>query len=665
MPRKSGNYKTEKPHWWTTDLDKSKRDLAKARRRKSQQEEIYKNIRNKHLSNIRSAKMRTWRDFCDTAKENVWGKAFRWAKGTNRKYNRPPGSITYNGYVTKSPSETAKAFLNVFVPSAEVRLGPMTRTTIVNRLEEASHDEIKNAIWSLKMNKAPGPDEVTAKILRKAWPVVKTQLHQVMNDCLREARFPNTWKVANIVVIPKGKDKDPAYPKSYRPISLISSMSKVLESLIIRRLTEETKLDEETHQHGFTKGRSTITAMDEMFKWADRECPNRHVLGVFLDITGAFDNMSWTAMLDDLASMGGSTATEKLLRSYLENRVARITVEGRTVEKEMTKGCPQGSRLGPTLWKVAIKKIMVTLNKDAPNSMRAIAYADDIALLAGASRKETAISRQERAIEELKKWAGVYGLTFSGVKTQSMSIRGGLKPGYTIRFGTGTDTETVTSTSPIKYLGVMVDYKRNFWEHILTVSQKSETLYSRVRGMMLANWGLGHTAAAPIYKAVFLPRCTYAASVWEVALKTKKAIAKLASVQRRPLLAITGAYRTVSTMALQVLAGTLPLDLEIMLEAARQNAAKGLVSLPDLTRLRNDALSEWQNRWDENKKGEWTKIMIPDIKVRYNLPMAMDHYTSQIMTGHGDFKGKLHQFKLVDSPQCQCHEGARRYSTSC
>lgn len=181
----------------------------------------------------------------------------------------------------------------------------MTRTVTVNRLEEASPDEIKKAIWSLKMNKASGPDEITARILRKAWPVVKTQLCKIMNGCLREARFPSLWKVADIVVIPKGKDKDPSCPISYRPISLISSMSKILESLIIRRLVEETKLDSELHQHGFTEGRSTITAMNELFDWADRECPNRHVLGVFLDITGAFDNMSWTAMLDDLTSMGG------------------------------------------------------------------------------------------------------------------------------------------------------------------------------------------------------------------------------------------------------------------------------------------------------------------------------------------------------------------------
>lgn len=56
-------------------------------------------------------------------------------------------------------------------------------------------------------------------------------------------------------------------------------------------------------------------------------------------------------------------------------------------------------------------------------------------------------------------------------------------------------------------------------------------------------------------------------------------------------------------------------------------------------------------------KGEWTKRMILSVIERYHLPMEMDYYTTQMLTGRGDFRGKLHSFRLVNSPTCACALG--------
>lgn len=69
-------------------------------------------------------------------------------------------------------------------------------------------------------------------------------------------------------------------------------------------------------------------------------------------------------------------------------------------------------------------------------------------------------------------------------------------------------------------------------------------------------------------------------------------------------------------------------------------------------------LDEWQKRCEETPKGDWTRKMIPDIRRRYKLPLTMDHYTTQMLTGHGDFKVKFHQFKLVDRFECDCGDGS-------
>jgi len=68
-------------------------------------------------------------------------------------------------------------------------------------------------------------------------------------------------------------------------------------------------------------------------------------------------------------------------------------------------------------------------------------------------------------------------------------------------------------------------------------------------------------------------------------------------------------------------------------------------------------MNVWQARYAAEDKGEWTKKMIPDVRLRSCLPLILDHYTSQMLTGHGDFKAQLCRFKLVNSPNCKCAVG--------
>jgi len=58
--------------------------------------------------------------------------------------------------------------------------------------------------------------------------------------------------------------------------------------------------------------------------------------------------------------------------------------------------------------------------------------------------------------------------------------------------------------------------------------------------------------------------------------------------------------------------------------------------------------------YEATDKSEWTKIIIPDVAMRCALPLKLDHYTSQMLTGHGDFREQLHRFRLVNSPNCNC-----------
>lgn len=74
------------------------------------------------------------------------------------------------------------------------------------------------AIWRMHPSKAPGQDGMTAGMLRKAWPVLGNSLTNLFEKCLQEAIFPQIWRVAKLVIIPKSGKKDMSDPKTFRPI---------------------------------------------------------------------------------------------------------------------------------------------------------------------------------------------------------------------------------------------------------------------------------------------------------------------------------------------------------------------------------------------------------------------------------------------------------------
>jgi len=170
---------------------------------------------------------------------------------------------------------------------------------------------------------------------------------------------------------------------------------------------------------------------------------------------------------------------------------------------------------------------------------------------------------------------------------------------------------------------------------------------------------MGRLAAKIIYKAVFLPRISYAAEIWaESGCGLKKSIYALCSIQRAPLLAITSYYRTASTNCLSAVAGVLPLDLEVRRVALKCRLRNGTIDSRECEDGVQGLVAEWQIRHEETDKGEWIKTMIPDLARRCALLLKMDHYRAQFLTGHGDFKAKLHGFKLVRSTNCACGNGA-------
>ncbi|KAF0751260.1 Uncharacterized protein FWK35_00013546 [Aphis craccivora] len=454
--------------------------------------------------------MAAWRLFSGDFNKNIWGKAFRWAKNGTSVRKVPATMKNSDGSNTTTLEETAHLLLDTFFPKENGPAYDIRNTPFRQYSKVVDQQRVKAAVWRMRPSKAPGLDGITAGMLRKAWPVLGRELTSLYDRCITQATFPEIWKCANLVVIPNAGKTDLTNPKAYRPISLLPTMGKALETLIIQDMEEETGLNEHRQQHGFIPGKSTITALTEVNEWVDAsKC--RYVFRAFLDITGAFDNVGWRPVLSRLEDMGASNRTLNITNSYLTNRTVRLRLENHEYVRQLQRGCPQGSQLGPTLWKVAMTGLN-ELRLDDTASMTL--YADDIALLVGAARPHTAFGRIEKYMDALKAWAERFSLTFSPTKSQLLSLKGGLKPMYSVGFGSKADDPRIHASDTVRYLGVIMDPRRSYWHHIQYLKDKSKNLYTRLRCMTSANWGMGRDVAKIIYEAVYLPRITYAAQIW-------------------------------------------------------------------------------------------------------------------------------------------------------
>lgn len=366
--------------------------------------------------------------------------------------------VDSNGTSTRTLKEMAELLLGTFFSRQRNNRAFTISGPITEYGRTVDVDGVKAAIWRMGPGKAPGTDGVTAGVLRKAWPILAQDITHLFSACIEDAIFPEIWKDAKLVVRPKPEKTDRSSPKSYRPVSLLPALAKALETLIIQDLEEETGLNDYGAQHGFVPGRSTITAMKNLYNWVD-DSRSRHVIGVFLDITGAFDNVGWFPVLSRLNALGASLRTIRMVQSYLRGRSACLTLEKDWNIINIERGCPQGSQLGPTLLKVAMTSISdIKLDESAS----VVLYADDIALLVGAARPQTAQKRIEGYLEGLKTWATEYELTFSPAKSQMISIKGGLKPGYTVGFGTEANAPRIVASGTARYLGVILDPRRSY-----------------------------------------------------------------------------------------------------------------------------------------------------------------------------------------------------------
>ncbi|GFV54734.1 RNA-directed DNA polymerase from mobile element jockey [Trichonephila clavipes] len=235
-----------------------------------------------------------------------------------------------------------------------------------------------NIILKLDNRKAPGPDSIK-NITLKALPLnAITNLTKTINKCLIYKYFPIAWKTANITVLPKpGKDESKA--ENYRPISLLSSVGKIFEKILLERIKafcNENYIIPD-FQHGFRENTSTLHQLLQVNNQVIHGFSQRMITGgVFLDVQKAFDRIWHKGLIYKLIKRNFPPYLIHIINSFLNNRAFRVKIDHFISQNGSLKsGCPQGSLLSPILFNI--------FTSDFPTHPEASIdlFADDAAIL--------------------------------------------------------------------------------------------------------------------------------------------------------------------------------------------------------------------------------------------------------------------------------------------
>lgn len=654
--------------WWNPQLDKMRREVGKARRtwqqsrrRGGELETILHDklrlARSSYKQALKDAELAYYRRLAESGNDDPWGLAYRAACGRIR----PPRNIIHGielvGGHSTNTQETMSGLLHVLCPDDDssndspyhhsVRMA----AAIAPSGEDSdlpNRDDVAKIIRALP-NTAPGLDGFTARMIRHAWDVSGDEMHHIFSACLSEGVFPDIWKVGRLVVLPKGNGKPLSDLKAFRPITLLPILGKILERLIIfcapclyRNISSA--------QHGFTRGRSTVSALNKVNDIVSSS-DAKYVQLVFLDISGAFDNAWWPMILLKAKQCGCSPNVFRILVSYFLNRRVGLFVGDRAVWKVSTMGCPQGSVLGPTLWNLLLDDI---LRLPVPMRVGMVAYADDITVAIEASSRAEIERHAQQALGAVTSWGDRNRLTFSAHKSSTLTIKGRFKRPPCIRMG-GTSIATVKQC---KVLGVVMDEARSYVQHAEHAGEKGTRCFAKVSRVSTSSWGIRYHALRLLYGGTYVAILTYAAGVWYSRSSFYVVKRALLRTQRPALILLTKAYRTVSSAALPVLGAVLPADLEVIRAGRIEQGSMGRTDRERRkvkSEIRADCVSLWQIRWNDSEDGRELYSFFPDINERLKQHwVAPDYVVSQMLTGHGCFRAKLHKFKLSDNPSCPC-----------
>lgn len=481
----------------------------------------YKKMRNLFVAELRASERRYFLNIGNKLLSNKtppsrWWSLAKSACGWTTRRHIP--ALQADCSLALSPTEKARLLNQHF----QVQCSSFPMATCVpscpNPRFQFSHitpEEVHRVITSLPNRKTPGSDNITNELLKLSSSAISQSLSELFNKSLSEGVFPSDWKLATISPVLKD-GKDPTKPVSYRPIALLSCVSKLFERLVHDQLMKfcfhHDVLPRE--QFGFLKGRSAEWQLLSLAEdWSTALDNKKHVHTVFLDAAKAFDRVDHSLLLQELSEIGVNDVALRWFQSYLSNRQIQTTVD-RTLSptEAITSGVPQGSVLGPLLF--------ILHFKDLPSAVCASSalFADDSLIYRADCRGdcvEGPCCQLQEALSDVAVWTTRTRTTLNPLKSAELII--GPRPTTS---HVNLEGASIPRTTVTKHLGVWVNSGLT-WGHHIDALIKSVTSRVSLCKLLSYRHHLPCFVVRRFYVACIRPRLEYCSAVWSGAPLSK------------------------------------------------------------------------------------------------------------------------------------------------
>ena len=387
-----------------------------------------------------------------------------------------------------------------------------------------SNFEIINVTKNLKNCDSSGFDEIPTKVIKATIECIAEPLAAIINLAISSGIFPEKMKIAKVCPIFKSGNKGEV--TNYRPISILTNFSKIFEKIIANRLIsfiDKHKIISSA-QFGFRKKHSTYMALMKLYDKVSQAIDNNEFcIGIFIDLSKAFDTLNHEILLKKLEFYGVRGLPNNLLRNYLTNRQQYVQFSNRTSEMNtISCGVPQGSILGPLLFLLYVNDMPLVCKQ-----LLFILFADDTNILYSNSNIIQLMNTVNTELTILSDWFMANMLSLNVQKTSFMMFGFKNFP-KGINFNIKIDNEMISRVEFTKFLGVIIDHKFTWQRHINFIAikiSKALSVLSRLKHKLPKNCLLS------LYYSLVYPHFNYCIIIWGCASKTH--MNKLLVLQKR------------------------------------------------------------------------------------------------------------------------------------
>jgi hypothetical protein len=327
-------------------------------------------------------------------------------------------------------------------------------------------DQVLDRLMGLNCNKGAGPDDIQPLFYKENSLSLALPLSLIFNLSINSGKFPQLWKKAHVVPIHKSGNK--SCVENYRPVSILSTPTKIFESIVSNSIFSIFKNVITTAQHGFFNKRSTVTNLlsftNDIIE-AMREGLEVHA--VYTDFRKAFDKVNHHILIQKLSAYGVSGCILNWFASYLSDRTQQVKLSNKLSDiQRVPSGVPQGSVLGPLLFAIYINDVIDKF------SCKSGLFADDCKIYQ-IIRNPSDAQLLQADLLTLSKWCDTNKMVLNLDKCNTINFSRKLKPSvprYLL------DKKPLEIVQVVRDLGIILDSRLTFlphYEHIVCKANKA------------------------------------------------------------------------------------------------------------------------------------------------------------------------------------------------